>query len=149
MAMGSPKAFFRSTEPLALFKKPPASWSKEPLAPGPKEPVASSRKPAAHSNEIPEVRALRRRMRLTQREFAGRFGFPLGTLKQWERGNRKPTGAALVLICVIHENPRLVMRAVRKARQWRPGMLAEIRQKKTHRAPPGYGYANYIWHDQY
>src|SRR5689334_8409764 len=145
--MGSPKAFFRSTEPLALFKKPPASWAKKPPAPSPKEPVASRTKPAAHANEIPEVRALRRRMRLTQREFAGRFGFPLGTLKQWERGNRKPTGAALVLICVIHENPGLVMRAVRKARQWRPGMLPAIEPRKSYRVPPGYAETTRVWKD--
>jgi hypothetical protein len=78
-------------------------------------------------------------MRLTQREFAGWFGFPLATLKHWERGNRQPTGTALVLLSVIHENPRVVLKAVRKARKWRPGMLPAIEQKEAYRAPPGYG----------
>ena len=66
----------------------------------------------------------------------------------WERGSRRPTGTALVLLTVIHENPGVVMRAVRKARKRRPGLLADIEPKKSHRAPPGYGDANYIWRDQ-
>ena len=86
-------------------------------------------------------------MRITQREFAGRFGFPLGTLKQWERGNRKPTGPALVLISVIQENPGLVLRAVRKARSKWPGLLAGVEPKKSYRAPPGFGNATRVWKD--
>ena len=78
-------------------------------------------------------------MRLTQREFAGWFGFPVATLKHWERGSRQPTGSALVLLSVIHENPRVVLKAVRKARLWRPGLLMPIEPKKSDRAPPGYG----------
>jgi len=98
-------------------------------------------------NEILEIRALRERMRITQREFAGRFGFPLGTLKQWERGNRKPTGPALVLIGVIQENPGLVMRAVRKARRKWPGMLADFEPRKSYRVPPGYAEGTRVWKD--
>jgi hypothetical protein len=45
------------------------------------------------------VRAIRERMNLTQRQFAGRFGFPVATLRHWERGNRKPAGTALVPPC--------------------------------------------------
>jgi hypothetical protein len=78
-------------------------------------------------------------MRLTQREFAGWFGFPLATLKHWERGNRRPTGTALVLLSVIHENPRVVLKAVRKARLWQPAMLPAIVPHKSFRAPPGLG----------
>ena len=119
--MGSPKAFFRSSKPLDSFNGP----------------LDSSKKPVAPSNIKLDVRDLRARLRLTQRQFAGFFGFSLNTLKHWERGSRKPTGTALVLLSVIHENPRVVMKAVRKARLWRPGMLPG--------APPGYGQANYIW----
>jgi putative transcriptional regulator len=96
-----------------------------------------------------DVRALRERMRLTQREFAGWFGFPLGTLKHWERGSRRPTGTALVLLSVIHENPRVVLRAVRKARKRRPGMLPDIAPLKSYRAPPGYGEGTYVWRDDW
>jgi putative transcriptional regulator len=88
---------------------------------------------------IPDVRALRERMRLTQREFAGWFGFPVATLRHWERGNRTPAGTALVLLNVIRENPRVVLQAVRKARLRDPGSLAAIEPRKTPRAPPGLG----------
>jgi len=37
-----------------------------------------------------DIVALRRRMRLSQREFAGWFGFPIATLRHWERGSRRP-----------------------------------------------------------
>jgi DNA-binding transcriptional regulator YiaG len=89
---------------------------------------------------IPDVRALRERMRLTQRAFAGLFGFPVATLRHWERGNRTPAGTALVLLHVIRENPRVVLQAVRRARLRDPGGLAAIEPHKTSRAPPGFGY---------
>lgn len=99
------------------------------------------------SNENPhddprplDVRAMRERMRLTQREFAGWFGFPVATLRHWERGNRSPAGAALVLLNVIRENPRVVLQAVRKARIRDPQTLAAIEPRKSSRASPGYGY---------
>jgi DNA-binding transcriptional regulator YiaG len=88
---------------------------------------------------IPDVRALRERMRLTQREFAGWFGFPVATLRHWERGNRTPAGTALVLLKVIRENPRLVLQAVRKARLRDPESLGAIEPCKTLRAPSGLG----------
>jgi len=78
-------------------------------------------------------------MRLSQREFAGWFGFPIATLKHWEQRNRKPTGSARVLLNVIHDNPRAVLKAVRKARMWSPKALAAIAPKKSDRAPPRLG----------
>lgn len=86
-----------------------------------------------------EVRALRTRMGLTQRQFAGWFGIAVATLRHWERGNRRPAGTALVLLEVIRENPRVVLQAVRKARRRDPGNLAATEQRKSHRAPPGFG----------
>jgi putative transcriptional regulator len=99
-------------------------------------PGGASRAPA---HGALDVNGLRRLMRLTQRVFAGWFGFPLATLKHWERGSRRPTGSALVLLLVIHENPRVVLRAVRKARLQQPGLLPRIAPPKSYRAPPGLG----------
>jgi DNA-binding transcriptional regulator YiaG len=48
-----------------------------------------------------EIRALRKRLHFTQREFAGYFGFPVATLRHWENGDREPTGCAYVLLQVI------------------------------------------------
>ena len=85
-----------------------------------------------------DVRALRKHMRLTQRQFAGYFGFPVATLRHWERGNRRPTGTALVLLLVIRENPRVVRKAVNAARARSRWALARFEQLKSWRAPPGH-----------
>ena len=38
-----------------------------------------------------DVQSLRKRIGLTQEEFAAKFGISLGTLRHWERGDCKPT----------------------------------------------------------
>ena len=86
-----------------------------------------------------ELRALRKRMRLTQCQFAWWFGFPIATLRHWEQGTRTPTGSALVLLNVIREYPRLVLLAVRKARRRAVKGLGKIDPPKSFRAPPGFG----------
>jgi putative transcriptional regulator len=86
-----------------------------------------------------EIVALRERLGLTQRQFAGWFGFPVATLRHWERGNRRPAGPGLVLLEVIRDNPRAVLLAVRKARTRNPEGLAKIEMRKSCRAPPGFG----------
>jgi transcriptional regulator with XRE-family HTH domain len=63
-----------------------------------------------------DCRALRGRLRLTQREFACRFNFPVSTLRQWEQGTRRPSGAALALLHVIAYAPAVATRAVIRAR---------------------------------
>ena len=84
-----------------------------------------------------EVRRIRKRIHMSQRTFAGAFGFPLPTLLHWERGDRRPSGAARVLLQVIAAHPGSVLRAVRKTRFNRPWMLARFRYPLTSRAPPG------------
>ena len=59
-----------------------------------------------------DVPGLRTRLGLTQEQFAARFGFSVATLRHWERGDRSPNGAALVLLNVIDKDPRAVMRAL-------------------------------------
>jgi DNA-binding transcriptional regulator YiaG len=86
-----------------------------------------------------DVYALRRKLHLSQRDFAGRFGFSLATLRHWEHRDRKPRGTALVLLHVIRDNPRAVLLAVRKARKNDPGQLAATKPYKSMRAPPGFG----------
>ena len=84
------------------------------------------------------VRAIRRRLHLTQRQFAGYFGFPVATLRHWERGNRRPSGTALVLLHMIASNPRAVLVAVRKARIEFPGAFPRMEPRRSNRAPPGF-----------
>lgn len=62
-----------------------------------------------------DVKAVRERTGLTQEQFAATFAIGLGALRHWERGDRKPRGAALVLLNVIAREPEAVLRAVRRA----------------------------------
>ena len=62
--------------------------------------------------ESVDVSALRLRMGMTQEQFAARFGFSVATLRHWERGDRTPQGAALVLLNVIKRAPDVVTAAL-------------------------------------
>ena len=59
-----------------------------------------------------DVAKLRKRMELTQEQFAARFGFSVATLRHWERGDRSPQGPALVLLNLIERDPGGVLRAL-------------------------------------
>lgn len=59
-----------------------------------------------------KVKVLRSRLAMTQEQFAARFGFSVATLRHWERGDRSPQGAALVLLNVIDKNPAAVLTAL-------------------------------------
>jgi putative transcriptional regulator len=58
-----------------------------------------------------DVSSLRERLRLTQEQFAARFSVSVATLRHWERGDRSPSGASLVLLNVIDRNPSAVLQA--------------------------------------
>lgn len=63
-------------------------------------------------SDIPGVRELRRRARLTQAEFAARLGVPLDTIRNWEQGKRSPRGPARALLAVIAHAPDTVFAAL-------------------------------------
>lgn len=67
--------------------------------------------------EVPEidVRAIRRRMGLSQTAFAAKFGFQAATLRNWEQGRTRPDGPARILLAVIAQHPEAVEDALRKA----------------------------------
>ena len=65
-----------------------------------------------YTPESVDVSALRQRMEMTQEQFAARFGFSVATLRHWERGDRTPHGAALVLLNVINRAPDAVRAAL-------------------------------------
>jgi putative transcriptional regulator len=56
----------------------------------------------------PDVRQIRARYRLSQREFAALLGISVGTLRNWEQGRRKPEGPARVLLQVAAQHPDAV-----------------------------------------
>src|ERR1035438_5636840 len=64
-----------------------------------------------------DVRAVRRKLGLSQSEFAAKFGFQPATLKNWEQGRTRPDGPARVLLAVIERHPEAVEDTLRKACQ--------------------------------
>jgi putative transcriptional regulator len=68
----------------------------------------------ARARRVVNVRALRHSMKLTQEEFAERFGLPLGTIRDWEQGAHRPDRAAQILLTVIARDPDAVVRALRQ-----------------------------------
>jgi putative transcriptional regulator len=67
----------------------------------------------ARARRVPNVRALRRKLGLSQAEFAARFHLPLGTIRDWEQGAHRPDKAAQVLLTVIASDPDMVARALK------------------------------------
>lgn len=60
-----------------------------------------------------DVKAIRNKVGMSQREFATSFGISLGTLRHWERGDRQPHGPARVLLTVLAKEPEAVLHVLR------------------------------------
>lgn len=58
------------------------------------------------------VRRVRRRLGLTQQEFARRIDVPLDTIRNWEQGKRYPTGAAKALLKILDKAPEAALLAL-------------------------------------
>jgi putative transcriptional regulator len=67
--------------------------------------------------DVPEVnvRQVRRRMGLSQTQFATRFGLPPATLKNWEQGRSRPDSPTRILLAVIARHPEAVEDVLHKA----------------------------------
>ena len=61
-----------------------------------------------------DAREARHKLGLSQREFAAVIGTGVGTVRKWELGTRRPSGAARTLIEVIKNEPKAVRRAIAK-----------------------------------
>jgi putative transcriptional regulator len=59
-----------------------------------------------------DIRGVRERSGMTQQEFAAAFGIGLGTLQKWERGERRPSGAAKSLLRVMQADLPTVVKAL-------------------------------------
>ena len=58
------------------------------------------------------ARRVRRRLGLTQVEFARRIDVPYETIRNWEQGKRRPTGAAKALLRVLDKAPETALRVL-------------------------------------
>jgi len=65
-----------------------------------------------HTVEVPDVRAIRRRLHMSQQEFAATYRIPLPTLKGWEQGRRHPDAPAAAYLQAIARKPREISAAL-------------------------------------
>ncbi len=56
----------------------------------------------------PTIVNTRQKTGLSQRQFAEKLGISVNTLKSWEQGQRKPSGAGLALMRLLDKRPELV-----------------------------------------
>ena len=61
---------------------------------------------------IPDTKAIRKALRLTQHEFATTFQLSLATVRDWEQGRYQPDQAARTLLRVIARDPKAVKHAL-------------------------------------
>ena len=90
----------------------------EALAMGLKEALAfvqgDPTKGRVHRVYVPDIDVgrVRRRLELSQVDFAAAFGVSLATVRNWEQGRRQPHGPARVLLVVIDKAPDVVLGAI-------------------------------------
>jgi putative transcriptional regulator len=66
---------------------------------------------------VVDIRDVRQKMKLSQTEFARRFGFAPASLRNWEQGRSEPDGPARVLLAVIARHPEAVEDALTSLRR--------------------------------
>ena len=74
--------------------------------------------PATYRVHVPagiDVKAMRRKMGMTQESFALRYGLTLSRLRDWEQGRSAPDGAVRAYLKVIEKEPEAVERALTAA----------------------------------
>ena len=78
------------------------------------QPITPARE--AKMRLTPRVRVIRRALKLSQEEFAARFGIPVGTLRDWEQGRKEPDTTARSYLMVIAHNAAAVAKALQPAK---------------------------------
>lgn len=75
-------------------------------------------------NVVEDAKQYRRQLGISQADFAERFGLPLQTYVQWERGRREPEISAKMLLSLIVEAPHEVIRIARRNKRREMAMVA-------------------------
>ena len=59
-----------------------------------------------------DVKAIRKRVKMSQSEFSRAYGIGKRALQEWEQGGRQPDSAARAYLTVIAKEPAVVRRAL-------------------------------------
>lgn len=61
-----------------------------------------------HTPEQILIRQVRTKLKLSQQRFSNAINTPVATLRDWEQGRSKPSGAAICLLKIIDKYPNLL-----------------------------------------
>jgi len=86
------------------------AWAKGENVPGTRVTIVEVNRPP-----LVDVRSVRRKLGLSQSQFAARFGFTAATIKNWEQGRTQPDGPSRILLAVIAHRPEAVVEALHEA----------------------------------
>ena len=59
----------------------------------------------------PDCAHIRKNLKLSQQQFADRFGFSVSAVRNWEQGIREPERSAQLLLVVISLHPKIAQEA--------------------------------------
>jgi putative transcriptional regulator len=59
-----------------------------------------------------DIKSIRKKLNVSQSQFAFMIGVSVNTLQNWEQGRREPGGPAKALLKVASKNPNAVMKAL-------------------------------------
>ena len=57
---------------------------------------------------VPDVKQVREKLGLSQKEFARALRVSVGTIRNWEQNRRQPTGPARVLLAIVQQQPEIL-----------------------------------------
>ncbi|HUZ67793.1 MAG TPA: helix-turn-helix domain-containing protein [Beijerinckiaceae bacterium] len=63
-----------------------------------------------------DVKAIRRKLKLSQEDFASTFGFTLPQIRNWEQGRARPLGALRAYLLIISRDSKMVELLLRNGR---------------------------------
>lgn len=72
-------------------------------------------KAVVHKLKPIDVKTIRTNVNMTQEQFASAFGMSVATLRHWERGDRRPSGTAMVLLNLVSKKPEMVLDALHES----------------------------------
>ena len=122
-SFGPARARRKANQPLEMHPRPWQRLSPTSLGSSQQHPV---HKPACPHGRFPGdrgatcshsprsfLRALRKKLKLSQEQFASRFHLPRGTVRDWEQDAHRPDKAAQILLRIIARAPDAVVRAIK------------------------------------
>lgn len=84
-----------------------------------KEAVAIAREEGAPAHvHVPaelDVKAIRRKIGLSQEDFASSYGFTVNQIRDWEQGRSRPLGGLRAYLMIIAHDPQSVQRLLHEA----------------------------------